>query len=233
MSRLLLLALVALLASSVAFSQQLTATLNGGVFDQAGGTVPNAKIDLTNEASGDVRHATSNGEGRFAITALPPGTYSVTITAPGFNSWATKGIVLGQGDTRALTNVSMTIGTVSEKVEVSTSAGSVAQVDSAEVSTTLNTSFVENIALAGRDAGELLKIMPGMAIANGLNNSQAFGTNVTGSNSGPVGSYSANGTQPNGAMAFMLDGANLVDPGNVKNRGDADRQREPGHDRRS
>ena len=215
MSRLLLLALVALLACSVAFSQQLTATLNGTVFDQAAGTVPNAKIDLTNDASGDVRHATSNGEGRFTITAVPPGAYSLTITAPGFNTWQTKGIDLGQGDTRALSNIALTIGTVSEKVEVSTSAGSVAQMDSAEVSTTLNTSFVENIALAGRDAGELLKIMPGMAINNGLNNSQSFATNITGSNQGPVGAYSANGTQPNGAMAFMLDGANLVDPGNV------------------
>jgi hypothetical protein len=215
MSRLLLLALVALLACSVAFSQQLTATLSGTVFDQAAGTVPNAKIDLTNDASGDVRHATANGEGRFTITAVPPGAYSLTITAPGFNTWQTKGIELGQGDTRALSNITMTIGTVSEKVEVSTSAGSVAQMDSAEVSTTLNTSFVENIALAGRDAGELLKIMPGMAIANGLNNSQSFNTNITGSNQGPVGTYSANGTQPNGAMAFMLDGANLVDPGNV------------------
>ena len=89
MSRLLLLALVALLACSVAFSQQLTATLSGTVFDQAAGTVPNAKIDLTNDASGDVRHATANGEGRFTITAVPPGAYSLTITAPGFNTWQT------------------------------------------------------------------------------------------------------------------------------------------------
>ena len=215
MSRLLLLALVALLACSVAFSQQLTATLNGSVFDQAGGTVPNAKIDLTNDASGDVRHAVSNGEGRFAITALPPGAYSVTITAPGFNTWQTKGINLGQGDTRALSNIALTIGTVSQNVEVSTTAGSVTQMDSGEVSTTLNTAFVQDIALAGRDAGELLKVMPGMAINNGLNNSQAFNTNTTGSNTGPVGSFSANGTQPYGAMSYMLDGANLVDPGNV------------------
>ena len=74
MSRLLLLALVALLACSVAFSQQLTATLNGTVFDQAAGTVPNAKIDLTNDASGDVRHATSNGRGAFYNNRCPSGS---------------------------------------------------------------------------------------------------------------------------------------------------------------
>ena len=37
---------------------------------------------------------------------------------------------------------------------------------------------------------------------------------MVGTNTGPIGSYSANGTQPNGAMAYMLDGANLLDPGN-------------------
>ena len=39
-------------------------------------------------------------------------------------------------------------------------------------------------------------------------------TRKVGSNNGPVGAYSSNGTQPNGTMAYMLDGANLVDPGN-------------------
>src|SRR5947209_13709782 len=56
--------------------------------------------------------------------------------------------------------------------------------------------------------------MPGMAMTNGLSNNSTFSDRTVGTNSGPVGSFSANGTQPNGAMAFMLDGANLVDPGN-------------------
>ena len=56
--------------------------------------------------------------------------------------------------------------------------------------------------------------MPGMANANGLGQGSSFSDRTVGTNTGPVGSYSANGTQPNGAMAFLLDGANLVDPGN-------------------
>ena len=49
---------------------------------------------------------------------------------------------------------------------------------------------------------------------NGLGQGSSFSDRTVGTNTGPVGSYSANGTQPNGAMAFLLDGANLVDPGN-------------------
>ena len=37
---------------------------------------------------------------------------------------------------------------------------------------------------------------------------------TTASNTGPIGSFSANGTQPNGAMTMTSDGANLLDPGN-------------------
>ena len=57
--------------------------------------------------------------------------------------------------------------------------------------------------------------MPGMALNNGRPRDPGFNPTNVGSNNGPVGAYSANGTQPNGAMAYMLDGANLVDPGNA------------------
>jgi hypothetical protein len=206
---------VLLLLSSAAFGQQLTGSLQGTVNDQTGAVIPDAKIELANDASGDVRRAATNGEGRFAITAVPPGTYTLTITAASFSTWQLKGIIINQGDERTIANIALTVGTVAEKVEITTSAGEVAQMDSGEVSTNLNQAFVDNIGLVGRDAGELLKIMPGMGINNGLTQGQAFSDKIVSSNTGPVGAFSANGTQPYGAMSYMLDGANLVDPGNV------------------
>ena len=71
------------------------------------------------------------------------------------------------------------------------------------------------MSLGGRDAGELLKMMPGAAFTNGGTQGSGFNPKVTGTNTGPVGNYSLNGTQPYGSMAYMLDGANLVDPGNA------------------
>ena len=73
-SRILFVAVVLLLLSSAAFGQQLTGSLQGTVNDQTGAVIPDAKIELANDASGDVRRAISNGEGRFAITAVPPET---------------------------------------------------------------------------------------------------------------------------------------------------------------
>lgn len=202
------------LAAALSFGQQLTGTLTGTTMDSTGAVVPNAKVTMKNELSGDTRTTVSNGSGYFSITAVQPGSYTVTVNATGFKAWSQPGIVFAQGDNRNLPNIALQVGAVNETVEITAGALAV-PTDNAEVSTTVNTKLIEDLPIQGRDAGELLKIMPGMALANGSNQGSSFNDKTVGTNNGPVGSYSANGTQPNGAMAFMLDGANLVDPGNA------------------
>src|SRR5579864_8840612 len=206
--------LVFLMLGAMCFAQQLTGTLSGTVVDSAGAVVPNAKITMKNDASGDVRTSVSNGSGYFSITAVQPGSYTVSIEAAGFKKWERTGIAFAQGDNHTIANIKLEVGSVSETVEIKAGADVVIP-DNAEVSTTLNEQLVQDTPIVGRDAGELLKVMPGMAIANGLSQGSSFNDKIVGTNNGPVGAYSANGTQPNGAMAFMLDGANLVDPGNA------------------
>src|SRR5580692_7578395 len=206
--------LVLILLASTCFGQQLTGTLSATVADSAGAVVPNAKVSMKNDASGDVRTTVSNGTGYFAITAVQPGSYSITIEAPGFKTWNQTGIVFSQGDSKTLPNIKLEVGKVTETVEIKAGADVVIP-DNSEVSTTINQQLIEDVPIVGRDAGELLKVMPGMALTNGLTQGSGFNDKVVGTNNGPVGAYSSNGTQPNGAMAFMLDGANLVDPGNA------------------
>jgi Carboxypeptidase regulatory-like domain len=206
--------LAALMAGS-AHAQQLTGTLSGTALDQTQAAIPNATVQVKNEASGDIRNSVTNAAGYFTITALQPGTYTVTVAANGFNSWQRTGIVLNQGDVRSIPDIVLKVASATTKVEVVSAQAAVAPTDNAEVSATLNQQLVNNIPLVGRDAGELLNLMPGMAMTTGLSNMSSFSDRTVGTNTGPVGSFSANGTQPNGAMAYMLDGANLVDPGNA------------------
>lgn len=169
---------------------------------------------MKNDASGDTRATVSNSSGYFSITAVQPGSYTVSVAAAGFKGWKQAGIVFSQGDNRTLPNIKLQVGQVNETVEISANSLTV-PVDNAEISTTIHSDLIENVPIVGRDAGELLKLMPGAASTNGLNQGSSFSDKIVGTNQGPVGAYSLNGTQPYGAMAFMLDGANLVDPGNA------------------
>jgi hypothetical protein len=209
-----LLALFFALVAAHGYAQQLTGTISGTAYDAAGAVIPNATVVLKNEASGDIRTSVTEADGHFVITAVQPATYQLDVTAPGFQGWEEKDIVMGVADNRAVPNIKLAVGTSSQKVEVVSGVDAVVPTDTAEISTSLNQKMIEDFPLAGRDAGELLKIMPGMALNNGGSQGSSFNARSVGTNNGPVGAYSSNGTQPNGTMAYMLDGANLVDPGN-------------------
>ncbi len=212
----LMLMAIALLCSQSTFAQQLTGNLSGTVYDPAGAVVPGANVTLTNQASGDTRQTTTNGTGYFSFPAVPPGTYTVNVNASGFEAWQTKGIGISQGASRTIPNINLSVGQASQTVEVSTSAATIAPVDTGEVSHTLDEKMVDNMSYLGRNAGELMRIFPGAA--NNNNNGAGgvgFNDHSVSSNQGPVGNFSFNGAYPYGSTAYMLDGANLVDPGNA------------------
>jgi hypothetical protein len=204
-------ALFCLFQSSSQLYGQSTGTVSGVVYDPNAAAVPGARIELKNAASGDVRSTITNERGNFTITAIPPGVYIATITAPGFKTWTQSEIVLTQGETRPISNINLQLGSVAEQVNVTAEAEATVPVDTGEVSTTLNNYMVSELAITGRDAGELIKFMPGMGFNNGIAQGSSFTDKEVGTNSGPVGGYSANGTQPNGGMSFLLDGANILD----------------------
>jgi hypothetical protein len=211
----LLIAAMVLFTTVPAHAQQLTGTLSATVYDTSGAVVPNATVTLKNSESGDVRKTVSDGQGYFTFSAVQPATYSISISAKGFTTWDLTGIVMHLGDARTVPNIALKAGSASTTVEVVADKTVEVPLDTPEISTTMNAEQIEDMSLGGRDAGELLKMMPGAAFTNGGSQGSAFNPQVTGTNSGPVGDYSLNGTQPYGAMAYMLDGANLVDPGNA------------------
>ena len=198
-----------------AHGQQLTGTLSATVYDTSGAVIPSATITLKNRESGDIRRTESDSQGYFTFTAVQPATYSVAVSAKGFTTWELSGIVMNLGDTKTVPNIALKAGGSDTTVEVVADKYVEVPLDTPEISDTMNAEQIEDLSLEGRDAGELLKMMPGTALNNGASQGSSFNPKTTGSNSGPVGDYSINGFQPYGTMAYMLDGANLVDPGNA------------------
>ncbi len=207
----LLLALMTVSQTRV-HAQFASGSISATVTDASGAVVPNAKVVLKNESSNATRESVSNNSGFFHFPSVPPGSYTVTVSAPGLQTLEQKGIVVTQGATLSLPAMVLQVETTKEVVEVSTSAD-VVSTDTGQSSQTLQKNMVEQLSIVGRDAAELIKIMPGMGMAGGLSQSM-WNSYVTASNTGPIGNFSANGTQPNGAMTMTSDGANLLDPGN-------------------
>jgi Carboxypeptidase regulatory-like domain len=207
--------LIAALALSQlpAFAQFSSGSIGATVTDATGAVVPQAKVVLKNEANGTSRDSVTNNSGFFNFPSISPGSYTVTITAAGLQTFEEQGIVVTQGATLSLPTVILQVQSTKQEVEVISGADVVVPVDSGQASQTLNKNMVENLSIVGRDAAELMKIMPGMGMTGGLTQSM-WSSFTTQSNSGPIGAFSANGTQPNGGMTMTSDGANLLDPGN-------------------
>src|SRR6266567_4390008 len=205
-------ALVLLLGPTALIAQNATGSLSGTVLDASGAVVPKATVTMTNELSQTRRQTVSNNSGYFNIAAVPPGSYTVFIEAQGFAKWETKNLRFNQGENHAIPNIQLRPGSEGTLVEVVATPDQ-APLETGESRETLNGTMVSQISIQGRDAAELMKIMPGMSINSGLGQSQ-WSSLTTGTNSGPVGNYSASGTPPSGALSLTTDGANIVDSGN-------------------
>jgi Carboxypeptidase regulatory-like domain/TonB-dependent Receptor Plug Domain len=206
---------VLVLSFSIAKAQQLTATLSGIATDQTDARIPGASILVVSDTTGDKRDSTADSSGFWSVTALPPGTYTLKVSAKGFASWEETGILLNQGDSRTVPNIHLKISSDVTAVTVISGADAEVPTDTAEISSTLNNELVDSAVLTGRNAAELIKMMPGITFNNSGNAGSAYNSQTTGTNNGPAGNFSANGTQPYGSTAVILDGANLIDPGNA------------------
>jgi len=205
-----------LFSSLSLLGQSATGTISGTVADSSGAVIPKATVVLTDEATKGKRDSVSNNSGIFNFPSVYPGTYTLTISADGFRTWEEREIVLTQGGNLSIPNIALQVGTAKQEIDVVASGEVVVPTDTGAVTNTLNEKMITELAIQGRDAAELMKIMPGMANAGGLGRGgqSMFSSLTTQSNTGPIGTMSAQGTQLYGALTMTVDGANLLDPGN-------------------
>jgi hypothetical protein len=203
---------VLLLGSLVARSQVSTATLSGTVEDGRGSVVAGATVTVADEAKVYTRTATTNTDGFFRFTALPPSTYAVEIKMQGFTSFKESNIHLSPGDGRTLSQIQLKVGESKETVTVTATVSGV-PLDSGTLATTISAADLDKLSTQGRDATELLKILPGFAInSQGASNSAYDPSIVTPQGATLNGSYVSNGTGRE-SFAAQLDGADITAPG--------------------
>ena len=138
-----------------------TGGLFGVVRDASGGVLPGVTIQVSGPALGaQVRSVVTDQNGRYAITALPPGSYKLTFTLAGFSVLVRENVTVGRDATTNVT-VDMQVGGLKEVVEV---VGEVPVVDvsNARQTVTLAGDEIRDLPTA-RSVGSLLTLVPGTA----------------------------------------------------------------------
>jgi hypothetical protein len=99
------------------WAQTFLGGIRGSVTDKSGAVIPEAKITITDQATGISRSTISNNEGGYTFNALNPATYDIVVEKPGFKKLDQKGLVVATQGFLS-TDLQMEVGQVSESVNV-------------------------------------------------------------------------------------------------------------------
>ncbi len=144
-------------------AQATTGEIHGLVQDPQQAVVPGAKVTLTNVGeSVVVRQVDTQSDGNFLLTPVLPGTYSLTVEAPGFKKYTQTNIILNVNDKLGLPPITLDVGQATETVSVEANAVALETV-SAERSGLVNGTQMVELPLNGRNYTSLLQTIPGAA----------------------------------------------------------------------
>jgi Carboxypeptidase regulatory-like domain len=154
--------------SLAVFAQELSATqggLSGVITDKSGAVVSSAKVMVAGLT--DTRAVVTGADGRYLITGLTPGLYTVTVAATGFKSIQVKGVEIFINKINTL-HLSVEVGMVSETVEVNENSLEI-DTNSTAISSNLSATFYDQVPVQ-RNVGSLFYTAPGVVNSGAAGN---------------------------------------------------------------
>ncbi len=196
--------LLAFVFVSSLFAQN-TGVISGTARDSSGAAMPNTRIVILDDDTGNSRTVETDAAGHYSAPALGLGNYRVTASREGFQTVIRTGIVLAVGQD-VVVDLTLTVGAVGQTLEV---AGEVSPIEStsASLGSLVDSRTIRALPLNGRSYDQLALIQPGVTQLNPgttTNSTLRVGTGVR---------WSVGG-QRSGTNSFLLDGANVSDQGN-------------------
>lgn len=190
---------------------QFNSTIQGTAVDPSGAAVPNVQINLKRLETGIEQKSTTNNDGYYTFPSLPPGHYTITATAPGFERITQENISLEPSRVQSVP-ITLKVGAVGTTVEV-TSAPPPVQTDESKITTVVSQEEVNELPLPNRNILNVVALTPGVT-GTGMMGSTPQGPNVT----DQFAAVNSNG-QPNSANKFFIDSTDVDDSpsnGNAK-----------------
>jgi carboxypeptidase family protein/TonB-dependent receptor-like protein len=182
-------------------AQAITATLSGTVFDQSGQVVDGARVTISNAEQGIFRSFSTGTTGNYSFTLLPAAMYSLDVEAPGFKHYKQEGITLGAGQV-AEQKIVLTIGAVTERIEVSSEAP-LLNVDNANISSDVSAQQVTDLPLNLRNVISLATL--NSSVSNAAEEQVVGAPGISGSADQDISFLNFGGTFFDTAM-YLLDG---------------------------
>ncbi len=186
------------LMTGVGAAQVYTGTIAGRVTDQTGAVLPGATVTINSDRLLQPQTAVTTETGAYRFAELPIGTYTVTVSLPGFQTIVQEGVILGAGATVTLTT-QLQVSSIAETVTV-TGESPVVDVRETGIPESFNRNRLENIPSA-RDPWVVLEQVPGMVMDR---------QNVGGNESGQQSSFVNRGTDFS-QNVWNYDGVNITD----------------------
>jgi carboxypeptidase family protein len=159
--RTMTLVLLAMLTVVSAAWGQATTSLRGTVTDPSGKAVAGAAVVLSSSETKTARNITTGDQGEYQFLLVPPGTYVLSVTAPGFRRHEQKDLAL-LVNTPATVNLELKIGGTNETVTVTSEAPAINMVD-ASLGNSFEEKQVIQLPLEGRNVPDLLSLQAGVA----------------------------------------------------------------------
>jgi hypothetical protein len=194
--------LLLLLPAGLASAQSTSGSIGGTIEDASGAIVRHATVSITQQDRDVTQKMETNDQGGFRFLQLPPGTYTLRISAPGFKDVQKQNIVLENAGSIDLREINLPIGEAVEVVTINTQ-GIQLETENPQRSETLSLKQMEDTAVNGRSYLGLIGLIPGVATVPNVQ---------TASHSG-LGSISINGSRPS-TNNLTIDGIGNVDTGN-------------------
>ena len=153
-------------------AQPAAGTLTGTIVDQAGKTVANATVQVKSDSSETSRTLTTDSEGKFSVTDLAAGNYSITVAAPGFSLTTRSGAQVSPGGTQDVP-IMLTVESVSTSITVAESISSAAAtaplgntLETTSARTEVSPEFIKNFMSPLADYAEYVNYAPGTFSVN-------------------------------------------------------------------
>lgn len=144
-----------------AWAQGTTGTITGRVLDGSGGLLPGATVAISSPAMiGGPREAVTDGLGTYRFTAVPPGSYRVVFSLPGFQTLTVEGVTLLAGATMTV-NGPLQLDSVSESITVTSTTPTI-DLQATTVGVNWSEQQMEDLPY-GRGIRGLARLVPGLA----------------------------------------------------------------------